>query len=52
MIFSELLTNLIAILLLTASFSSNASTHTNAKIDSLMTDLHKAIQNREIYLSL
>lgn len=51
MIFSELLTNLIAILLLTASFSSNASTHTNAKIDSLMTDLHKAIQNREIYLS-
>lgn len=51
MIFSELLTNLIAILLLTASFSSNASTHTNAKIDSLMTDLHKAIQNHEIYLS-
>lgn len=50
MIFSELLTNLIAILLLTTSFSSNASTHTNAKIDSLMTDLHKAIQNREIYL--
>lgn len=50
MIFRELLKNLIAILLLTASFSSNASTHTNAKIDSLMTDLHKAIQNREIYL--
>ena len=39
------------ILLLTVTFSSNASTQSNTKIDSLMTELHKTIQNREIYVS-